>query len=290
MHKIYFVTGKGGVGKSTIAAFLARREALLGKKTLLVEMGPWSYYQKWWGHLPEASYAPQSTPYGFDWSIWTGEECLKEYVAYLVKLPFLNKIFLENNWMRSLIKLAPGLREIAFLGKVTSQIREHGPSLNYDSIVIDAVSTGHFVSLLQAPQGLRGMVKAGPVYVQCKNIIAALNSSAVETLLVTTLENFAIQETSELMTSLQKQLESPITVVANKDFLIPSISQNILDKYQNKDKTVLFHLMELSKYQEKNKKHLFATYKRVKNIPFYYQPLLEVLNDKQEIQRIYSNN
>lgn len=288
MHKVYFITGKGGVGKSTMAAFFARREALMGKKTLLVEMGPWSYYEKWWGGSRPATFNPQRTSYGFDWSMWTGEDCLKEYVSYLVKVPFLSRIFLENNWMKALIKIAPGIREIAFLGKVTSQIRSHGPAMDYDSIVVDAVSTGHFISLLQAPLGLRDMAKMGPVHEQSVQILNALNSEVVETFLVTTLETFAVQETSELVTSLKKQVRSQITVLANKDVRYPELTPAILEKYQNPQRTIVDEISLLKKHQDKNRTELDGAYSRLYKVPFYYHPLLEQMNDDTEIQRIYS--
>lgn len=286
MHKVYFVSGKGGVGKSTIAAFLARKEALSGKKTLLVEMGPWSYYQKWWGG--EAKYTPQKTPFGFEWSMWRGEDCLKEYVGHLVKVPLLGRAFLDNSWMRALVKIAPGLREISFLGKVTSQIREHGPTMNYDSIIVDAVSSGHFLSLLQAPVGLMAMSKMGPINVQCAQIIQALNSHSVETYLTTTLESFAVQETMELHGALSKKLKSKITVVANKELLIPNISTEMLSRYSGPSKDMLSPLNILAERQTENDKRLDTAQLHKIKVPFYYQPLLEVLKDDREIQRLYS--
>ncbi|MCC6137939.1 MAG: hypothetical protein IT287_04860 [Bdellovibrionaceae bacterium] len=288
MHKVYFVAGKGGVGKSTMAAFFARREASKGKKTLLVEMGPWSYYQKWWPNMPAPTYSPQRTPYGFDWAMWTGEDCLKEYVGHLVKVPFVSRAFLDNTWMRALVKIAPGLREISFLGKATSQIREHGPAMKYDSIVIDAVISGHFISLLQAPVGLQGMAKMGPIHEQCKHIIAALNSASVETLLVSTLENFAVQETQELMSALQKLLKSKISVLANKDIPIPAHAESASGRYENPQKEMLQTLAQIDRRQNENKKWLSEKYPHVYKVPFYYQPLLEILNDEREIQQIYS--
>lgn len=288
MHKVYFVAGKGGVGKSTMAAFLARREALRGHKTLLVEMGPWSYYQKWWPSKKAATYAPQRSAYGFDWAMWTGEDCLKEYVGHLVKVPFLSRAFLDNTWMRALVKIAPGLREISFLGKATSQIRAHGPAMKYDRIVIDAVSSGHFLSLLQAPIGLQGMAKVGPIHEQCKNIISALNSSAVETVVVSTLETFAVQETSELLASLQKQLTSKITVIANKKMPIPTIPQSGSENFSPAERKMLTSLSQIERRQNENIGLLRQKTPHLYNVPFYYQPLLEILNDEREIQRIYS--
>ena len=169
------VTGKGGVGKSYAAALLAAQAAREGRKTLLVEMGPWSYLEKALNLPPRRSlFAAVSTPYGFEHAVWSGEDCLTDYVKYLVKVPWAAEAFLKNGWLRSLIKIAPGLREISFLGKLTSQVRKQGPPMNYDTIVVDAVSTGHFLNLLKTPRGLMEITRVGPLRDQSEGIVEVL--------------------------------------------------------------------------------------------------------------------
>lgn len=282
MHKIVFVTGKGGVGKSTVATFLAAREASLGKKVLLVEMGPWSFLSLWLGFQSTDLYVPTPTPYGFDWSMWTGEDCLKEYVGYLVKLPWLSRAFFENNWMKALIKVAPGLREISFLGKITSQLRDHGPKLHYDTIVVDAMSSGHFVSLLQAPHGLKNMTKTGPIREQCESIEKALNSSSVQTLVVTTPESFAIQETKELVASMKHLMTSPIHVVINKMQDIPEVHGPI------RGGGVLQELASLRLLYQENRQKILQDFPLSLEIPFYFSALKNILQDQNELQRLFA--
>jgi anion-transporting ArsA/GET3 family ATPase len=146
-----FVSGKGGVGKSLVAAALASGAAEVGRKTLLVETGDRSYYRDFLG-LSRVDHEPRPSGLGFDVALWSGESCLREYVLHLLKLERLYKIFFENKVMRALVNVAPGLGEIAILGKITSGVRKVGPPLNYDTIVVDMPATGHALALQKGSQ------------------------------------------------------------------------------------------------------------------------------------------
>jgi len=168
-QKIIFVTGKGGVGKSAVAAAIALRKSQEGMKTLLVELGYQSFYQDYF-NLPTVTYEPQNLRKNLDLAQWSGPECLKEYARYLLKVESLYKLFFENTVTRTLINVAPALSELAILGKATSHPRKVGPPLNYDCIVIDAFATGHFLALLKAPHGMAEAIKFGPMGEQSRSI------------------------------------------------------------------------------------------------------------------------
>ena len=61
--------------------------------------------------------------------------------------------------MRSFVRAAPGLKELAILGKLTSGIRKWGPKFEYENVVVDAYSSGHFLALLNAPKGLGELIE-----------------------------------------------------------------------------------------------------------------------------------
>src|SRR6476469_2626242 len=82
-QKIIFVTGKGGVGKSAVAAALALRQSQAGMNTLLVELGYQSFYRDYFS-LPEVTYQPQNLRENLDLALWSGPEALKEYARYLL--------------------------------------------------------------------------------------------------------------------------------------------------------------------------------------------------------------
>lgn len=175
-QKIIFVTGKGGVGKSAVAAAIALKNSQAGMKTLLVELGDQSFYQDYF-NLSSVTYEPQSLRKNLDLALWSGPECLKEYARYLLKVESLYKLFFENAVTRSLINVAPALSELAILGKVTSHPRKVGPPLNYDCLVVDAFATGHFLALIKAPHGMAEAIKFGPMGDQSRSIERVLKDS-----------------------------------------------------------------------------------------------------------------
>ena len=147
--KLLFITGKGGVGKTTVSLMLARSLVLLGKKVLFLEIGQQSSGFHLAGLDNTPIFEPKSNRLGFDASLVCGEDCLEEYANHILKVERLAVLFLKNKFMQALLPLAPGLDDLAILGKLTSEIRQHGPPWSYDHIVVDCPSTGAFLSMLQ---------------------------------------------------------------------------------------------------------------------------------------------
>lgn len=204
------------MGKSTVAAALAFGQAQ-AKKTLLVELGSRSFYRDFLG-LPQVVYQPQKTPWGFDISLWSGEECLKEYAKHLLKIESLYRIFFENKVTKSLIQAAPGLPELAMMGKITSgPPRNIGPRLPYELMIIDGLSTGHFLPLVQAPKALADVVSFGPMGEQSRSIDRVLHDAHhVKYVLVTLPEELPLKEGLEFETKLSAFLGWKPTWVINK--------------------------------------------------------------------------
>lgn len=216
VSEIHFVTGKGGVGKSTLAAGLATQLALSGKKTLLVELGDQSYFQSFY-RFRSVSYEPQEFQKNLSHALWNGSECLKEYARYLLKLETLFKLFYQNPVSQSLIQIAPALPELAILGKITSDPRHHGPPMQAEAIVVDSFATGHFLSLLQAPRGMSQAIKFGPMGEQSRSIDAVIqNQDLCHYHIVTLPEELPTQETIDLTNQLRTQFKIEPKIYMNK--------------------------------------------------------------------------
>lgn len=214
--EIHFVSGKGGVGKSVVAASLARRKTSQGRRTLLIELGEQSYFQ---GLFPQLhiGHKPSVLPDLFDLALWSGLSCFHEYARHLLPVESLYKLIFENQVAASLVNAAPGLAELSILGKVTSGHRKVGPPLPYDVLIVDAYSSGHFLSLIKAPFGFAEAISVGPMGEQTRGIIQLLKDAEQTTYwLVTQGEEMMVAETEELSRELQKWTGVPPKLVLNK--------------------------------------------------------------------------
>lgn len=218
-QKIYFVTGKGGVGKSTVAAALAYKMYKKGQKTILVELGKESFYSDFFNLSTPAGFKPQTLSLGFDLALLSPDDCLKEYALHLLKLESLYKLFFQNQISKSLIEVAPGLKELAILGKITSKIRSHGPPLDYNCIVVDAYATGHFLALVQAPLALAQAIPYGPMGEQSRSINEVLRNKDICSYFVVSLpEELPMKEAHELKQQLKDKLEARAKIILNRSF------------------------------------------------------------------------
>jgi anion-transporting ArsA/GET3 family ATPase len=235
-QKIIFVTGKGGVGKSAVAAALALRQSQAGMKTLLVELGYQSFYRDYFS-LPEVTYQPQNLRENLDLALWSGPEALKEYARYLLKVESLYKLFFENSVTRALVNVAPALSELAILGKATSHPRKVGPALNYDCIVVDAFATGHFLALLKAPQGMAEAVSFGPMGEQSRSIERVLKDPSYCSYFVVSFpEEMPVIEGQELYVGIEQILNIKPVHIFNKVLNTPeaafSVQEPQLETFQ----------------------------------------------------------
>lgn len=220
VKKAHFITGKGGVGKSLISAVLARHLSQVnennGSRILLAELNEHSFLQDYL-NLKRISYKPTKWRDGIDVSQWSPQECLKEYALHLLKVEALYKLFFENPVSRSLIQVAPGLEELALLGKVTSSPRHHGPPMNYDQLVIDSFSTGHFLSLFRAPAAMAEAIQFGPMGEQSRGIDKWIRDAEFTQVHIATIaEELPITETIELYLTLKKEFGLEAKVYLNK--------------------------------------------------------------------------
>jgi anion-transporting ArsA/GET3 family ATPase len=233
-QKIVIVSGKGGVGKSLVAVGLARLLSESGKRVLLAEIGDTSYYKDFW-NLASVGHDPTPSGRGFDLALWNGESCLREYVLFYLRMQRLYSLFFENKVMKSLIGVAPGLNEIAILGKITSGIRKVGPPMHYDTIVVDCYATGHALALLQAPKGMMEAIAFGPMGHHSREIEAVIENPALTGFVVATLpEEMPVVETLEFCQSLQSALGADAAVIANKIIELP-VSPEELSALEQKD-------------------------------------------------------
>jgi anion-transporting ArsA/GET3 family ATPase len=212
-RRLVFVTGKGGVGKTSVAAALAHLGATSGKRTLVCEMDAKGSLANALDASPLAFQPREVEPNLFAMAMNT-EDALREYLRLFVRVPFLGKIGPLARTFDFVADAAPGVKEILTIGKFCFEAKEH----HYDLIVVDAEATGHIVAQIGAPLAIRDLVQVGLVRDQTDWMLEVLHDPAVTGVaVVTTPEEMPVNEALGLLDRLMAETGvSASTLIANR--------------------------------------------------------------------------
>jgi anion-transporting ArsA/GET3 family ATPase len=210
---LLFVTGKGGVGKTTFASALASFAASTGKKTLIVEMDDKGALARSLATIELQFAAREVAPNLFAMSMNT-EDSLREYIRLFVKNPLVSTFGPLAKILDFVANAAPGVKEILAVGKLCWEVREH----NYDIVIVDAEATGHIVAQVDAPSILSNLVQVGVIREQTKWMQEILHDKATTgVVIVATPEEMPVFETMQLLDTLQNTTNVGVSaVVANR--------------------------------------------------------------------------
>jgi anion-transporting ArsA/GET3 family ATPase len=217
--RLVVVAGKGGTGRTTVAAALALALAAAGRRPLAVETGPTDSLARALG-LAEAGYEPRPAAGGTLTARLTARECLLEYGLMKLKLrPLFRRIF-EAPFVRELVNMLPGMEEMLLIGKIGYMVRQAerlGAKSPIDVVVLDAPPTGQGAGLLTLPSTVLAAAPVGPVareMAALRNLLVDAGRTSI--VLVTLPEELPVDETLQLASELTGRGLPVAAIVVNR--------------------------------------------------------------------------
>lgn len=207
--RVVIVAGKGGVGKTTVTAALARAAARQGRRALIVEVEGKSGLASMYGAedlgYDEVTLAEADDPPGSGdvrARTLTPDEAMLEYLESH-GLSRVAKRLVSSGAIDTLATAAPGIKDILVLGKVKQLEREN----DVDLIVLDAPAAGHAITFLRAARGLLDAVRVGPIHNQAAEVMEMLtDAERCQVVLVTLPEETPVNELIETAYNLEDQV------------------------------------------------------------------------------------
>ncbi|MBI4041823.1 MAG: ArsA family ATPase [Deltaproteobacteria bacterium] len=229
---IHFVTGKGGVGKSTLSCLLALHQARLNRTVLLVELDPDGPFARWFG-TKKFSFTPQKLKKNIYGMVITPKLALKEYIISQIKFSTLYNLFFDNRFVQFFRDAAPGISEISIIGKLFYLEQETMTGKpKWDDIIVDAPATGHGLYLFKSPKVFLDIAQVGTISVKSKNMYEMICSSERSRIhLVTLAEELPVQETIEYHEEI-KSLQLPKGLLFLNKYL-PNSEFSLTDFHQS---------------------------------------------------------
>jgi arsenite/tail-anchored protein-transporting ATPase len=206
--RLIFVTGKGGVGKSTTAAALGHALARLGKKTLILETDTYSAMEDLFGFRSRGLEAVSIGP-----NLWASnllaQDCFVATLTRFVPSERVARAVIGNRVASVFFKAAPSVNEVTILDQVRVFFQEEsGGKPAYDHIIVDLPASGHAVTFLNVPATMHGMMRGlGPIAKMSAQVADLIRDEKTTAIVAVCLpEEMPVNETIELADNLKKTL------------------------------------------------------------------------------------
>lgn len=209
--RLIIITGKGGVGKTSVSAALALALAKENKKVLVCEVNANQKIPALFGKENHGGEIKEIYKNIYSVNILP-KEAMREYGIMILKSKILYKTIFENKFVSRFLSGFPGLNELLTLGKIRfheKQTDKKGRHI-YDAIIVDAPATGHGLSLLRFPITILKVLNRGPLAEEEKKLYSLLTDPKRTSIQIVTLpEELPVKESLELREAVTQELKMP---------------------------------------------------------------------------------
>jgi anion-transporting ArsA/GET3 family ATPase len=211
--RLVIVTGKGGVGKSTVALAIGTAAAEAGKRTIVCEVSAQEGISRVF-HRAEVGFNEVQMADDL-WAISIDpDESMKEYVLLQLKVRAARDLLFRSRIFNYLAAATPGLRELVTIGKIwelSQAERKVKGGRKYDMVVVDAPATGHGVGFLQTPRTFANVARVGPMAAQAETLDKFItNKKRTGIAIVALPEEMPVNETAMLERDLTEKVGASV--------------------------------------------------------------------------------